>query len=113
MISPNKRIGGSASVIDRASEKQELTANYADDADGFPVRGFLDQEPNSRNPVNPVQKNHRFAVFASMVAAVTPSGAGATTTSIPVARPLNWAGCPLTVIFVAGVTLNSLAACVA
>ena len=41
-----------------------------------------------------------------MVAAVTPSGAGATTTSIPVASPFNCAGCPLTVILVAGVTLR-------
>jgi hypothetical protein len=50
----------------------------------------------------------RFRVFASMVTAVTPSGAGATTTTMPVASPLSCPGCPLTVIFVAGVTLYSL-----
>ena len=35
------------------------------------------------------------------------------TTDMPVASPLNSEGWPLTVIFVAGVTLYSLAACVA
>jgi hypothetical protein len=71
MISPNKRMGGCLAKDNKESE-------------------------------GPVQKKRpflvtfvsfccaqRFGVFASMLAAVTPSGAGAITTSIPVARPFN------------------------
>jgi len=47
-----------------------------------------------------------------MAAAVMLSG-DVTTTDMPVARPSSCEGRPLTVIFVAGVTLYSLAACVA
>lgn len=48
-----------------------------------------------------------------MLTAVTPSCADVTTTDIPVASPSNRDGWPFTMIFVAGVTLYSFAACVA
>ena len=72
-------------------------------------------DPVTAFPNKPITDNwtRYLRVRASMVAAVTPSAAGVTATSMPVARPLSCDGWPLTVILVAGVTLYSLAECVA
>lgn len=64
-------------------------------------------------PARKSETPHFFpADLASIVAATVGSLAVEMVTSIPVAKVLSVPGWPFTVIFVAGVTLYSLAACV-